>query len=126
MSNNLVTLFSGWRNSDEYLDLFKEELDAYLGRDISKHAIDGYDFKDTVIIRKYGGTEFVLTKAFYVQKVLPWSIFFEEDKAKNFEGETETFYAVLTCESGYFLFADEVVWTIEQKHVQPIKLDDVK
>lgn len=127
LNNNINVLYRGWRNSPEYLELFKEEINQYLNRDISENHITDYDFTDTVIVKKVDHSEFIFNRAFYVEKVLPVGMFF--DNPEDFEGETDTFYAVLTASSGYFLFEKLSILSVEQKPselVKRITIDDLE
>lgn len=118
-NNNIKVLYKGWRHSPEFLELFKDEINQYLDRDISEHYITDYDFTDTVIVKKLDSSEFVFNRAFFVKKVLPIGMFFDNPEA--FEGESDTFYAVLTASSGYFLFEALAIASIEQKPGELVK-----
>lgn len=99
--------FTDLRHSKEFLEMFKNEINDYLGRDISLHAIDANDFKGTVSIEISDGSQFKLTNAFYVQKTVPLEMDIED-----YEDPDELFIAVFTEHCGYFLFYGDMVDSI--------------
>ena len=99
--------FTDLRHSKEFLEMFKNEINSYLGRDITTDPINAYDFKGTVEIKISDGSEFKLTNAFYVEKTVPLEMDIED-----YEDPTEQFIAVFTEHCGYFLFYGEMVTNI--------------
>lgn len=99
--------FTDLRHSKEFLEMFKNEVNNYLGRDISVNPIDAHDFKGTVSIEIFDGSYFKLTNAFYVEKNVPL-----EMEIDDYEDPDELFIAVFTEHCGYFLFYGEMVRSI--------------
>lgn len=88
------------RNSEQFLETFKDELNAHLKRDITIEPIVATDFQKNIVITMYDGSEFKLNYAFYIEK-----------KVRSYE-EDETLFAVFTEHCGYFLFYGEMVKSI--------------